>query len=71
MARRRASFGVVEEDDLVNAVESGRLSLRHEPIVALDIGAVVAVEAVSRSAGLGTAQLRVERRSAPRRRRCC
>ncbi len=55
--RRRASFGVVGEDDLVDAVEAGRLSLRHEPIVALDSGAVVAVEAVSRWRGSGRDEL--------------
>jgi EAL domain-containing protein (putative c-di-GMP-specific phosphodiesterase class I) len=55
--RRRASFGVVGEDDLVRAVEAGRLSLRHEPIVALDSGAIVAVEAVSRWRGSGRDEL--------------
>jgi diguanylate cyclase (GGDEF)-like protein/PAS domain S-box-containing protein len=55
--RRRASFGVVGEDDLVRAVDAGRLSLRHEPIVALDSGTMVAVEAVSRWRGAGRDEL--------------
>jgi diguanylate cyclase (GGDEF)-like protein len=55
--RRRASFEVVGEDDLVRAVEAGRLSLRYEPIVALDQGSVVAVEAVSRWRGSGRDEL--------------
>jgi diguanylate cyclase (GGDEF)-like protein/PAS domain S-box-containing protein len=55
--RRRATFEVVGEDDLVRAVEAGRLSLRYEPIVALDQGSVVAVEAVSRWRGSGRDEL--------------
>ncbi len=55
--RRRSSSGLLAEDDLASAVESGRLALHWEPIVALDSGIVVGLEAAPRWRGAGRDEL--------------
>jgi EAL domain-containing protein (putative c-di-GMP-specific phosphodiesterase class I) len=55
--RRRASIGLIGDQDLVRAVEGGRLTVRCEPIVALDSGSVVGVEARPRWRGAGRDEL--------------